>query len=668
MKSLILKLIFAFVFSCTIIFTFAQNHAANHSEAVELCANDGNLVANHYFPRVDVSLTDFGPPRVSVRYSQLTNVELEDGASAWVAGYARYGDSMYNHWGCYQYDNQNTFAVSDNQGHRGFYQCSEYCENEASGTSYYRNFYLLINTTSCVCLKNVDTSKRTACPETNEDRLLLELYWRRKRDPYEGIYQCGTLRYNNNKHKWETLTSKCLGNKHVLCTHIKQSIVCNNSTLVENPYCDVGISGTWMNGVKKCNYIEGMLAPYPVKVMPATMHWDNQYWLGTAGAYKIQTQRGDACLSVTRLGDQLILEPDDCKTKNKFICASDIKPNNGGNTAKYSLPNTPINAQTTHPYAISTSVNSSQSSPSNKQTTNFNVIPASTSSLVISTTLKVSITRPMASSVGTNTVLIIVVCCSVVVVGGGVATAFVICRRKRQSINDCNKHVMTQSSSNTCITDNSKKNIAESDYATVDETNLVQAKSDAATVPPGNLLNLTASGGTRDKNTPQEKQTRNTLTRKNNVGLCENIPHSNKALDNRNKDENDTDASMSDEYNVLSFNNPARAARKREDSEAHVYDHMPAIRIGQRSDEKHRNESHKEDENEYDTTESVQVLLHGGYATTRSLRKADYGEYDTSQSLQDMLRSNQQTDDTYNHIPNALYVAKAEDELKKTHN
>jgi len=161
MKQMILKLHFAFVFSCTIIFTFAQNHAFNHSEAAELCADKGNLVANHYFPRVNVSLADYGMPRDSVHYSQLKHVELEDGESAWVAGYAKYSDSIYNHWGCYPYDNQNTFAASDNQGHRGFYQCSEYCEKQANDTSYYDILYLLINTTSCVCLKDVFEGNKT---------------------------------------------------------------------------------------------------------------------------------------------------------------------------------------------------------------------------------------------------------------------------------------------------------------------------------------------------------------------------------------------------------------------------------------------------------------------------------------------------------------------------
>ena len=701
-----LKLIFTLYFSSTIncIFTSVQDHRVNHSAAKRRCENESGLAPNFYFPRVIVSLTDYGSPHDSVRYSHLRNVQLEDGESAWVAGYAKYSGSMYNHCGCYPYDNQNRFAASDNQGHRGFYQCSEYCEKQASGT-YYENLYFLINTTSCVCLKNVTQEKRTACPENTDDGLLLELYKRKTRYQKDGHYQCATLKYNSNRSTWETLTSKCWENKYVQCTHIRKTIVCKKHTLI-TPYCDVNISGTWLNGVKECNTIEGMLAPYYSEQLRSSLYWANQYWLGSVSAYKLHTQRGDACLSVTRVGDQLVLQPDDCEAKNKFICAIDIKSNNDDNdekTAKSTLPYTPTNEQTTHSYVIPTSVNSSQSSqtneqithshviptsdksapvnkqqtlshmiltpangiPSKERTTISNAIPASKSLPAITSTIKLLITRPMASSVGTNTVLIIVACCSVVVGGGCVAITCVICRRKKQSIKYCKKHVTPQPSSNTCITDISMADVPESDYATVDETNSVLAKSDAASVPPGNSLNITASDGTRDKNTSQEKQTRNTLTRKNNIELCENIPPSRKALDNRNKDENDTDASLSDDYNVLSFTQPAQP-KKQEEYEAHVYDHMPVMKSGQKSDEKARNESKKEDENVYDTTASVTVLLHGDYATTRSLQKVGSGEYDTSQSVHNMLRSNQHPDDTYSHIPSALDADEAKGQLKDT--
>jgi len=650
MEIKVLPLIFSLYISSTTTFTFAQNPAVNHSVAEQLCSDRGCLVASSNFSRVHVSPIDYGQPRDSVRYSQLKNVELEDGESAWVAGYAKYSDSIYNHWGCYPYDNVNTIAASEKLEDRGFYQCSKFCENKNKGTLDSDTFYFSLNTTSCFCLsKYEDEWKRTACSETNANGLLL--YRRRKRYSTSGIYQCALIR-QSERSKWVERTSKCLKNNNIVCV-----------LLVNNSHCVVDYSTAWLGGVNVCSSHAGFMAPYVADAFEYITHRETQYWLGAVSAYTEQAGPGDACLAVTRLGDHLVLEPDDCTTINSFICADDIKQNRDNATAKPALHTTThINEQTTTANVIQTYPTCTLL---NNKTKHSRKINTSTSSPAITTTSKVLITSSEASALGTNTrVPIIVACCSVVVFGGGgIAIVVIIYRRKRKSTKDCRKHMLTQPSPNTCITDNSIADDSERDYATVDETNLVPAKSDAATVPPGTLLNLTSSDRTRDTNASPAQQNSNTLTRKNTLEHSEDKPLSRKSLDNRNNDGKDTDASLSDDYNVLSYSQPPPPARKREESEAHVYDHMPAITNGQMSDRKPRNESQREDQNEYDTTESVKVLLHGDYATARSLRKAGSGEYDTSQN---MLRSNQRPDDTYSHIPNALEVAKADDALKET--
>jgi len=527
METVKLKFMFALYFSCTVRFTFAQNQAVNHSAAEQVCADNEGLVASFYFPRVQVSLTDYGQSRDSIRYSQLKNVELEDGESAWVAGYAKYDDSLYYHFGCCPYDNQNTFAESDKQEHRGFYQCSYYCENRASGTAYNDKLSFLINATNCVCIKNVFVINRTACPETNEDGSFLELYGRKNRYKSNGLYQCGAFRYSD-KGNGETLTSKCLGNKGAVCTHmthVTRTLTCHNIPLVTTSFCYVSSSDTWMNRVKECNSLGGIVLPFMLQELTFISGKDNQYWLGSVRAYKVQTQPEDACLSVTRIGDRLVLQPDDCEAKNKFICANDIKPHSNVHMATSTRSN------------ILTSI-------------------------------------PAASSVGSSTVLI-TACCLVGVVGGVVAIAFLIYRRKRKSNKDCTQHVMTQPSSDTHIIDNRIAATSESHYATVDENDMVQAKSGAARAPSDSLLNSTASSGTRDKNSPTEKQKRNALKGKKHFEPCENIPLSRIKLDNRNKDGKDTDISQSD-CKVLPSNQPTQPARTREECVPHVYIYQSA--------------------------------------------------------------------------------------------
>jgi len=608
MKPVTLKLMFALYFFSTIIITFAQNHAVNHSAAEQLCADKGGLVPSFNFPRVDVSLTDFGQSRDSIRYSQLKNVELEDGESAWVAGYAKYGDSLYYHFGCCPYDNQNTFAESDKQDHRGFYQCSDYCENRASGTAYYDQLSFLINATNCVCIKNMFVLNRTACPETIKDGLLLELYRRISRYLSDGLYQCATVRYNNNKSNWETLTSKCLGNKAVVCNNIRQNISCqilNTFYTISSNLCDVDSSDTWMNGVKECNNIGGMVMPYLSREI-FMLDKNIQYWLGYVSAYKLKTHPGHACLSATRVGDRLVLEPSDCVANNKFVCASDIKPDSDVHMATSTRLSTPIN----------------------EQTTLSNAVPASTRLYAFTTTPKVLTSSQAASSVGTNTVLITAACCSVGVVGGGVAIAFLIYRRKRKSNNDCTHHVMTQPSLDTRINDNRITAASESHYTTVDENDMVQAKS-AARAPSDTSFKSTASDDTRDKNSPTETQTRNPLKRKKHFEPCENIPLSRTPLANRNKNGKDTNISMSDKCNVLPSNQPTQPARKREECEAHIY-------INQSAEPDRKREECE-----------AHVYINQSAQPDRKREECEAHVYTNQQIIQ-------QPDNTYTHLSNAL--------------
>ena len=105
---------------------------------------------------------------------------------------------------------------------------------------------------------------------------------------------------------------------------------------------------------------------------------------------------------------------------------------------------------------------------------------------------------------------------------------------------------------------------------------MVQAKSGAARAPSDILLTSTASGGTRDNNSPPEKQTRNALKRNKHFEPGENIPLSTITLGSRNKDGKDTDIRMSDDCNALPFNQRAQPAWKREECETHVYINQPA--------------------------------------------------------------------------------------------
>jgi len=118
---------------CFTIFINVQCIRVNYTEAVRLCRDKGGPAASSYFPRAEVALSNNEQPRGFVLYSQLKNIDLENGESAWVAGYAKYGE-LWNHLGCYTYFKVYTHhgrkSFSENKEHSGFYQCSTYCEKK----------------------------------------------------------------------------------------------------------------------------------------------------------------------------------------------------------------------------------------------------------------------------------------------------------------------------------------------------------------------------------------------------------------------------------------------------------------------------------------------------------------------------------------------------------
>jgi len=529
-----LKLLFALYFYKATVLHNVQC-TVNHSEAMRLCKDKGGLASSSLFPRVEVTLSDYGQPHGSVLYSQLVNVNLEDGQSAWVAGYAIYGE-FYNHMGCYD-DNGNTFEKSDKPEHRGFYQCSKYCETFANGNALYDNFYISIDATRCFCLRDCQPEKRTACPNnTNNRNGLVELYQKRDRYTSHGPYQCVFMRLNVKDH-WVETTSKCHDIRHIACSPIQRPFVCNDIPLSNSLYCDVHYSATWVDCIKHCNNFKTMMASHQTEKLKSIMKKYNEYWLGAVSAYTIQVESGDACLAVTGLGDQLVLEPDDCQTENNYICASDIINNNDDKHA--------------------------------------------------------------ATSAGTHTVIIIVVCC--LVLAAVVATSFLFYKHKRPSHKGYCKPLITQLSSN--LSGDQTANVADSVYATVDENEMVRPESGDASEfsDTGNLPMSIVNDDTLDRKTPPDNHARHALRMKST-------------------DYKDTEANKSDEYNVLSYYQPAKPARK-PGGETNVYNHMSAIPINYHgSNDNLQNALEKNGQNEYDTTKNVKVLLHGDYATAHSLK------------------------------------------------
>jgi len=410
--------VFTFIF-IYVILPNVQCIRVNHSEAVRLCKYKGGLVNSSFFPRIEVPYSNIGQPRESVLYSQLKNVDLDDGKSAWVAGYVKYINTLYYHIGCpyIDLDRASVFAASDE--HLGFYQCSQYCEYQASKDPDIEYFLILLQTIKCLCLRYKSRSTEySSCFQTKTDVVLLRAPMSRKVTALFGFFQC-LYKLRTPKGDLESYTSKCLEKKHTVCYEY------------ENASYHVANSSTWMRGVKECNRLGGFIMPLTESV--TVMDINKTYWLGVS-AYTIQTELGDACLAVTRVGDQLVLEPDDCRANNSFICASDITPNS----------------------------NDTKVIPTSKQTTSLNAITSVNQTSISSDSKE---TGQLASGIVIIIVLIVIASCLGVVAVAAI-TALVYSRKRNANTERRQSNVAQE---NVAMNDNIVGDDVYHEYATIDD-------------------------------------------------------------------------------------------------------------------------------------------------------------------------------------------------------
>jgi len=334
MKNTTLRSILLY-YSCFIFWNNIQCLRVNYFDAVKLCADKGGLASNSYFPRMNVSFTYYGHPRDSVLYSQLKSLDLKDSQSAWVAGFAKYG-GIFHSDGCNTGELQTVIASSDNSEHLGFHQCSNYCEKQD------REFtWMSLNMSSCSCIDQKDYTafRSVECPNNHEDTRLNELFLRHTK-LNKNKYQCSLLTVDDLS-RIDFAPSKCLGKNRLSCWFSSRNH-CNKDTY---PYCILPYLTTWPDGNNECYRRGGSLFALEEPIFKSFRN--EKFWTEDISAYTVTTdfQKGDACLAVTRLGDQLILEPDDCEAKLSFICVSDII----NNTLDSKVPH--------QPYAVDININ-----------------------------------------------------------------------------------------------------------------------------------------------------------------------------------------------------------------------------------------------------------------------------------------------------------------------
>jgi len=298
----------------------------SYDEAVTKCASKGGLAPATWFSGVPHTVRYPDEARTDVKtYGDLDNLQLGEGESAWVGGYARYGQTLA--WeGCWTSINNNRETMRL-ESKNSLYECSEKCLD-----GIYQ--YIGIKYQRCWCIQGAelsDTWQRSNCDDENSVGVYFVL-----KKTLNQTAQCiaAKMKYNLNeqirgniKSKPKDRVEKCTNKHSSVCTLItfKKEDQCTvlHDTKDNATYCLFDKHVTWAISYDTCVGMKGRLFPHDYGVF----YYTDWFWMGQFRPFTIHEtydMSTSACLLVTRIGPDLFLEPDNCSIKLPLLCANDL--------------------------------------------------------------------------------------------------------------------------------------------------------------------------------------------------------------------------------------------------------------------------------------------------------------------------------------------------------
>ena len=275
-------------------------------------------------------------------------IQLNDGESAWIDGYAKL--SPFLSWqGCYNTSDLKFSILIVAIRYESVNRCIGACQN-------YKTYqYIGLKSRSCYCINDVQRSaiqnyavNDSFCSfpcqnnavdscggisymavysiledsvihwAANEPSSHLCVYVKRKVDHFD-VYtaSCHTLSplihgYICSNSAWSRLSTEN----------------CSSVTYSER-YCIQKVISSRQDASTGCYRRRGILADIGAE-KDTTIYLESnyRYWIGIHRTFGISEQiykpTETVCLSATRLGDKLILEPDDCSAQKFYLCESDF--------------------------------------------------------------------------------------------------------------------------------------------------------------------------------------------------------------------------------------------------------------------------------------------------------------------------------------------------------
>ncbi|WAR10530.1 hypothetical protein MAR_035606 [Mya arenaria] len=312
-------------------------------------------------------------------------------------------------------------------------------------------------------------------------------------------FQCGMIEHNGAE--WEQSSAKCLDSLSVIC----------NKHEGETERTD-----TWSDAVEFCGNASDKMHSHLTEAMVTKANRSNKYWLSTFRSFRVHdqySQNTDACLSVTRTGNSLTLQPDDCDgidegNKNKI---DDTDGKDDGNKDE--------NRRSTTRQSTDKDGKPEEESKSSDNNSNPN------------------------------------------------NTTGVICLRRRKATKGAHRPLMNESSTDT--------NVIEGTYAISNTHRVSPNENEYAS--PEDVTNTVGSTNPNNSKIRPDKPARNTLRRNQKLNeTYENfkfVSTENRNVDkNEVKCHDDVTKEDKDEYDIL-CHNKATPLAKLEHAEIHVYDH-----------------------------------------------------------------------------------------------
>jgi len=303
----------------------------SHNEAVSKCASKGGLAPAMWFPGVPHTVRYPDEARTDVKtYGDFNNLQLSVGESAWVGGYARYGTILALH-GCFTLINNNSAPIML-ETNNTLYECSEKCKY----VKY--TYYVGVKFQLCWCIKTSEldyTLQRSKC----DAKYSIGVYFAFKKNLNQKA-QCLAAKMNymqNQKTKGHSFPGPIT--KVEKCTN-KHSSVCTNRTfrkedqcgilydITDNStYCLLDKRTSWTISYDSCVRMQGRLLPQ----LYGIFYYNAWFWTGQFRPFTMINKTTEMseyeCLMVTRIGPDLILEPNDCSISLPILCANNLVSN-----------------------------------------------------------------------------------------------------------------------------------------------------------------------------------------------------------------------------------------------------------------------------------------------------------------------------------------------------